>query len=91
MTKWIGAGLLALGLIFGGSAPINSAAAAPQTMVQRPQALTITDLAARRSARHHAHYAVRRYSQPYYLDRPNYYAPAPFVPFNFGYGLGPWW
>lgn len=87
MTKWIGAAALAATLMFGCSA-IDSAAAAPlRAAVQNPQTSNTTnEFSARRRLRHHP-----RYAQPYYLDRPNYYAPAPFVPFNFGYGLWPWW
>jgi hypothetical protein len=91
MTKWIGAAMLALTLMFGGSADIKAAGAAPvQAGLQKPQASTPTDLSARRRTRH---YAYRRYYRPYYpayYDRPYYYAPAPFFPF-FGLGYGPWW
>jgi hypothetical protein len=92
MTKWIGAAILALGLMSVGSAA--SAAAAPsQAGLQMPQASKATDLSARRHARHHPRYVDRRNYQPYYpyyYERPYYYAPAPFVPFNFGYGIWPW-
>ena len=86
MTKWIGAAALAATLMFGCSA-IDSAAAAPlRAAVQNPQTSNTNAFSARRRLRHHP-----RYAQTYYLDRPYYYAPAPFVPFNFGYGLWPWW
>jgi hypothetical protein len=94
MTKRVGAAILALSLMFGGSAAITAAAAAPlQATLQMPQASKATDLSAQRRARHHPRYAYRRNYQPYYpyyYERPYYYAPAPFVPFNFGYGIGPW-
>ena len=89
--KWIGACIVALALMLGGSAAINSAAAAPlKTAVQKLQADKITDLSARRRTRHHARYAYRPYYRPYYIDRPTYYAPAPFFPF-LGLGYRPWW
>jgi hypothetical protein len=95
MTKWIGAAILALSLMFDGSAAITPATAAPlQARLQMPQASKTTDLSARRRVRYHLHYAYRRPYRPYdpyYYDRPYYYAPAPFVPFNFGYGLWPLW
>jgi hypothetical protein len=92
MTRWIGAAVLAITLVFDGAAAIGSAAAAPlQAVAQQPQAWNATDLGARRRIRHPHGYAHRPYYRPYYYDRPYYYAPAPFVPFNFGYGLGPWW
>jgi hypothetical protein len=89
MTNWIGAAILALGLMSGGAAA-RAAAAPLQAGSQMPHASTATDLSARRHARHHPHYVYRRNDQPYYYERPYYYAPAPFVPFNFGYGIWPW-
>jgi hypothetical protein len=96
MTKSAAAALLALSLTFASSATINPAAAAPSpAALQKSQALKATDLGARR--RHHQPlFADRAYPGPYfpsYYDRPTYYAPAPFVPFNFGYPLlpPPWW
>jgi hypothetical protein len=96
MTKWIGAIILALPLIFAGSTAIRPAAAAsPPAALQPPQARKATDLGARRRYRHRLFLADRAYPGPYpsYYDRPYYYAPAPFVPFNFGYPLlpPPWW
>jgi hypothetical protein len=92
MTKWIGAATLTLGLMFGGPATINDAAAAPlQTAVQKPDTSKKTGFSARRRVRHYYRYAYRGYDRPLYYDRPYYYAPAPFGPFNFGYGLWPWW
>jgi len=92
MTKSIGIAIVALALMSGGLAPIPSAAAAPmQATVHRLPSSEATELSARRRIRHHPRYAYRTYAQPYYLDRPYDYAPAPFVPFNFGYPFGPWW
>lgn len=88
---WNGAVAVAVTLIFGGSTVINPvAAASPQAVLQNPQALNKTDPSARRRTRHHAYRPPYR---PYYYDRPYYYAPALFVPFNFGYPLlpPPWW
>jgi hypothetical protein len=90
MTKWIGAAALAVTLMFACPA-IDLAAAAPlRAAVQKPQAQKATEFSARRRIRHHPRYANRRYYQPYYIDRPYYYAPAPFFPF-FGLGYGPLW
>ena len=87
---WTGAVTVAATLIFGGSAVINPAAASTQAVVQNPQALNKTDPSGRSRTRHSAY---RPSYRPYYYDRPYYYAPAPFVPFNFGYPLlpPPWW
>jgi hypothetical protein len=92
MTKWIGAAIAAVGLMFSGAAAIGPAAAATplQAVAQAPQAWSATDLSARRRYRHHYRYAYRPYYRPYYYDRPYYYAPAPFFPF-LGLGYGPWW
>jgi hypothetical protein len=93
MMKRIGATILAVILMFGGSAAISGAlAASSQAGLQKPQALKATDLGARRHTRHPIRYA-RPYNPPYYptyYDRPYYYAPAPFFPF-LGLGYGPWW
>jgi hypothetical protein len=92
MTKWIGAAILALAIMFGGPAAIGVAAATPAGL-QKPQVTKATDLSARRRARHPPLYVDRLPYQPFaphYYQRPYYYAPAPFVPFNFGYGLWPW-
>jgi hypothetical protein len=91
MTRWIGAGVLTLTLMLGGSAAMGRAAAAPlQAALQNPQVWKATDLSARRRYRHRSRYAYRPYYRPYYYDRPTYYAPAPFFPF-LGLGYGPWW
>ena len=90
MTRWIAAAALALTLMFGGSAAVDSAAASPaQNATHQPQASKAVDLSARHRVGHYRHYA---YGPPYptYYDRPTYYAPAPFFPF-LGLGYGPWW
>ena len=95
MTKWIGAAILALTLMLGGSATINPAAAASsQAAVQKPESSQATDLGARRRYRHHDRYGYRPSYRPYYYDRPSYYRPYPYyapAPFPFGFGFGPWW
>lgn len=94
MTKYIRAALLAVPLMFGGSAAVGPALAAPlqtaaQESLQSPQMPKAGDFNARRRIRHHQRYAYRPYFPTYY-DRPYYYAPAPFFPF-LGLGYGPWW
>ncbi|MEA2921843.1 MAG: hypothetical protein QOF07_1806 [Bradyrhizobium sp.] len=91
MTRWIVEAILAATLVFAGTA--NNAVATPLPAAVQQWTPDTTDLSASRRARHHHHYASRGYyrpSQPFYYDRPYYYAPAPFVPFNFGYTV-PWW
>ncbi|MGA9089297.1 MAG: hypothetical protein WB420_09345 [Bradyrhizobium sp.] len=103
MTRWFAPALLAVTLMFGGSAGINPAAAAPsQAAVQKSQAGHATDLSARRYHRHYHHYGYRRYYRPYYpyYARPYYYRPYPYYgapyyapapllfPFAFGFGFG---
>jgi hypothetical protein len=83
-------------LIAGGAANTSAAAVPLQENLQKPPSSKATDLTARRRTRHRQHYAYRLNDQPYYptyYDRPYYYAPAPDVPFNFGYPLlpPPWW
>jgi hypothetical protein len=93
MIRWIGAAVLALPLFFVGMTN-NAAAAAPTPAALQQQTPDASDLSARRRTRYHQRFTDRRrYGpyRPYYYDRPFYYAPAPFVPFNFGYGIGPWW
>jgi hypothetical protein len=93
MMKWIRAGLLAVTWIVG-SAAIDLAAAAPsRANVQNSVVRDEIDFSAGHRVRHHARYVDRAYASPRYYDRPIYYAPAPFVPFNFGYPLlpPPWW
>ena len=92
MRRWTGAAVLALTLMFGGSAAINPAVAAPlPTVVQKSQAGKATDFSARRYHRHYYRYGYR----PYYYARPYYYRPYPYFvpapyPFGFGFGFGPW-
>jgi hypothetical protein len=90
MTRWIGPASLTLTLMLSGAAACSPASAAPRSAeVHEPQAWTATDLSARRRSRHHQPYVYRPPYRPYYYDRPYYYVPAPFVPFNFGYGFWP--
>jgi hypothetical protein len=93
MTRRIGAGVLVLAVMFGGSAAINPAVAA-QSGLQKPQPRQATDLSARRRTPHPARYADRPQVQPYYYDRPGYYRPYPYalpLPFFLGFGFQPWW
>jgi hypothetical protein len=91
--------MLAIGLLFDGSAALNAAAAAPlRAEVQKPQSWQeswqATDLSARRRNWHPARYADRPSYQPYYYDRPSDYRPYPYVaplPFFLGFGFGPRW
>lgn len=103
MTRWFGPALLAVTLMFAGSAAIKLAAAAPlQAEVQKHETSKATDISARRRYRHyHYYYGYRPHYRAYYYARPYYYRPypyyAPFVyapapyPFVFGFGFGPWW
>jgi hypothetical protein len=89
MTQWTGAAIMALTVTVGGIAPIHSAAATPlQPAMQKPEMRKATELSARRRPKHRAPHATRQDDRPSYYDRPQYYTPAPFVPFNFGYGMG---
>jgi hypothetical protein len=91
MMKCIRAGLLAATFI-GGSAAIDLVAASP-SRAKVPNEVTrrATDFGGRYRSRPHTRSRV--YVAPRYYDRPIYYVPAPFVPFNFGYPLlpPPWW
>ena len=93
MTRWIAASILAATLLFAGTANDVVAAMPLRASVQQPVPDT-SEFGASRRARHHHRYVSRRnyrlYQPYYYYDRPFYYAPAPFVPFNFGYTV-PWW
>src|SRR5258707_13325838 len=84
MTKWIGAAILAVTLMFCGSAPIGPSLAAPlPPELRAPQASKAADVTTRRRILHDHRYADRPYHRPYYpayYDRPYYYAPAPFFP-----------
>ena len=88
---WIAGAVIAAGLTLFAFPAIASSAAADSNagrVVTDPS--KPTGLSARRRIRYHTRYAYRRYYQPYYIDRPYYYAPAPFFPF-LGLGYGPWW
>ena len=94
MRRWTGAAVLALTLMFGGSAAIDPAAAAPlQTAVQKPQASKTTDISARRYYRHYYRYGYRPYYRPYYYGGLTITGPIRTMrpaPFAFGFGFGPW-
>jgi hypothetical protein len=93
MIRWIGVALFVAAWMFDGSAAIDRAAAAPLHPVVQMPAHAPTDISARRRTRH-MRSADRPQDQLYYIDRPRYYTPAPFVPFNYGYALSPrifWW
>ncbi|MBB5045568.1 hypothetical protein HNR60_000297 [Rhodopseudomonas rhenobacensis] len=83
-------------------APGAPALAASETgpgaeVARRPDAVSATDVSARRPARRHVrhHRHLRRaVTSPTYYARPTYYRPhgiAPFFPFGLGYGLEPSW
>ncbi len=95
MTRWIGAVLLAVILMFGNAASIGFASAAPlPAAVQKPHAADAADFSSRRRTRYDRRYAYRSLDRPYYYDRPTYYRPYPYavpVPFFLGFGFGPWW
>jgi hypothetical protein len=91
MTKWIGAAILALGLIGCGAAMDPVAAASQETMTAKPGMRDTAGAHGRRHARHHEYARYRSAYQPTYLDRPYYYAPAPNFALAFGFGFGPWW
>ena len=84
MTRRLGATLMAVMWIIGGSAPAASAAPG------KSQKVATADIGARR------HALARRYAPrppyPMYYGRPVTYAPAPFVPIPplWGYGWE-WW
>jgi hypothetical protein len=93
MTRWIGAAILALALMSGGSSAIQPAAAATSQAEQKPETSKATNLSARHRARHPAQYADRADDRFYYYDRPTTYRPYPYVlpaPFFLGFGFGPW-
>jgi hypothetical protein len=94
MTRWIAAVIPVATLLFAGTAHDAAAATPLRASVHRLASDTSDLSASRRRTRHHQRFASRRYYPPYqpyfYFDRPYYYAPAPFVPFNFGYTV-PWW
>jgi hypothetical protein len=91
MTKWIGAAILAVTVMFAGPATIKPAAASPKARVSAVQVSHATDLSAGRRARHYRD-GYRPYYRPYYYERPYYYRPYPYYgPAPFAFGFGPWW
>jgi hypothetical protein len=95
MTRWIGAAIPLLIVMFGSSVAIVTATAAPVQAVTQTSATGIpADVSARRHLRRHTRHAYRPHDQLTYYDRPYNYEPAPFVPFNYGYVFWPrifWW
>jgi hypothetical protein len=93
MMKYIRAGLLSLTLLAGSAVIDFAAASTARGNIQNNVTLRATDFSARSRSRPHTVYVHRAYAAPRYYDRPVYYVPAPFVPFNFGYPLlpPPWW
>jgi hypothetical protein len=93
MIRWIGVAISVVIWMFDGSAAIDCAVAAPLYPVVQTPAHVSTEISARYRARH-THSADRSQDQLYYIDRPRYYTPAPFVPFSYGYIFWPrifWW
>jgi hypothetical protein len=85
MIRWIGVVLSVIAWMFDGSDAIDRAVAAPLHPVVQMPVRAPTEISARRRTRS----ADRPRDQLYYIDRPRYYAPAPFVPFNYGYVFWP--
>jgi len=93
MIRWIGVAFFVVAWMFDGSAAIDRAVAAPLRAVVQMPARAPTEISARRRTRY-TRSADRPQDQLYYIDRPRYYTPAPFVPFNYGYVFWPrifWW
>jgi hypothetical protein len=88
MIRRIGVALSVAAWMFDGSAAIDRAMAAPLHPVVQTPAHAPTETSARRRTRH-TRSADRPQDQLYYIDRPRYYTPAPFVPFNYGYVFWP--
>ncbi len=91
MTRSIGAIILGVTLMFGGSVAIDLAAARSYATLQKPQIREAADLSARQRIRHPARYAYRAYAQPHYYDRPDDYRPYPYAlpaPFFLGLASG---
>lgn len=84
--KRIGTAALAASLLFAGQIGLDAAHAT----AQQARTVPATNLGARRHDRHYRYH--RDAHQPYYYDRPRYYAPGPFLPIPplFGYGWE-WW
>jgi hypothetical protein len=91
MTRSVALAVLLFAGSLDGSAAISLASAAPQQHdVQMPDTWKVSYNNARHRARHHARSADRLADGSYYyLDRPYYYQPAPYVPFNYGYSFWP--
>ena len=90
MIRWISAAFFVAVWMFDGSAAINRAAAAPLHPGAQMPARASIEIGARR----HPRSVDRPQDQLFYIDRPRSYAPAPFVPFNYGYVFWPrifWW
>jgi hypothetical protein len=90
MIRWIGVAFFVVAwMMFDGSAAINRAVAAPlHPVVQMLVTDTLTEVGTGRR-KQHTRSADRLQDQFYYIDRPRYYTPAPFVPFNYGYVFWP--
>lgn len=89
MIRRIGVAFFAIVWMVDGSAAVDRAVAAPlHAVAQRPITGTPTEVSAHRRTRH-TRSADRPQDQFYYIDRPRYYTPAPFVPFNYGYVFWP--
>jgi hypothetical protein len=100
MKRWIGAAVMAAGLVLSGPAATGSAAAANSKVgldaasLHTTDASKATDLGARRRVRHYRRDAYRADDRPRYYDRPYDYRPYPYaapVPFFLGFGFGPSW
>lgn len=105
MKRWIGAAIMAAGLVLSGPAATGHAAAANSKVglhavglhaagLHATNASKATDLSARRRVRHPRRDAYRPYDRPHYYDRPDDYRPYPYaapVPFFLGFGFGPSW
>jgi hypothetical protein len=100
MKRWIGAAVMAAGLVLFGQAASERAAAANSKVglhaagLHATDASKATDLSARRRIRHYRHDAYRPYDRPHYYDRPFDYRPYPYaapVPFFLGFEFGPSW
>jgi hypothetical protein len=93
MMICVRAGLLGVTLICGSAATDFVTASPARAEVQNEVTLRPADLSARHRSQPHMPHVHRTYPAPHYFDRPIYYVPAPFVPFNFGYPLlpPPWW
>ncbi|WP_051334591.1 hypothetical protein [Bradyrhizobium sp. Ai1a-2] len=100
MKGWIGAALVAGGMVLAAPASVTSAAAAPQRIVTPKANAGATDLSARRyHRRYDRHYGYGSYAgfyyRPYssyygYRGRPAYYEPYPYyAPYAYGFRFGP--